>query len=87
MQLTNYENSVIRNFFDPDRLAENYNSEDPNNNEAFYDYVTEELMEYKSYALVYLELASALGDPCFDDRMAELLADMLAEYTRENLAY
>lgn len=87
MQLTNYENSVIRNFLDPDRLAERYNSEDPNNNEAFYDYVTEELMEYKSYALVYLELASSLGDCRFDDRMAELLADMLAEYTRENLAY
>lgn len=87
MQLTNYEDHVIKSFFDPDRLAECYNSEDPNNSEAFYDYVVEELMEYKSYALVYLELASALGDCIFDDRMAELLADMLAEYTRENLAY
>lgn len=87
MQLTNYENHVIRNFLDLDNIREHYDPADPNNTEDLYDYVTGELMEYKSYALVYLELASALGDPCFDDRMAELLADMLAEYTRENLAY
>ena len=87
MQLTNYENSVIRSFLDPDRLSECYNSEDPGNNEAFYDYVIGELMEYKSYALVYLELAGALGDYNFDGRMAELLADMLAEYTARDLAY